>query len=125
MPLLQRFDDSLGARKLKQGVANINPDKIGTTVTWQYSDKGSVRLGSTTLRDRTINPGKSSFESTKGYTLFDLNSTYKTAWGDLTLGVENLTNKFYILTSSQVAGFQNYASGRGRVVSISHSIKFH
>jgi iron complex outermembrane receptor protein len=113
-----------GPLTVEQGIANINPDKIGTTVTWQYSDKGSVRLGSTTLRDRTINPGKGSFESTKGYTLFDLNSTYKTAWGDLTLGVENLANKFYILTSSQVAGFQNYASGRGRVVSISHSIKF-
>ncbi|MES2148935.1 MAG: TonB-dependent receptor [Pseudomonadota bacterium] len=106
------------------GVANINPDKIGTSITWQMSDKGSLRLGSTTLLDRDINQGKSSHEVTTGYTLFDLNATYKTRYGDLSLGVENLLNKFYILTSSQVPGFQNYAAGRGRVVSLSHSIKF-
>ena len=33
-------------------------------------------------------------------------------------------NKYYILTSAQVPGFQNYTAGRGRVVSLSHSIKF-
>ena len=53
-----------------------------------------------------------------------MNTTYQTAYGDLTLGVENLANKFYVLTSSQVPGFQNYTAGRGRVVSASHSIKF-
>lgn len=110
---------------IEQGVANINPDKIGASVSWQFSDKGSVRLGSTTLLDREINKGRSQYEKTKGYTLFDLNGTLKTRYGDLSLGVENLANKFYILTSSQVPGFQNYAAGRGRVVSISHSIKFY
>lgn len=113
-----------GPLNLDMGVANINPDKIGTTITWQYSDKGSLRLGSTTLLDREINKGKSQYEKTNGYTLFDLNATYKTRYGDLNLGVENLLNKFYILTSSQVPGFQNYAAGRGRVVSLTHSIKF-
>jgi iron complex outermembrane receptor protein len=113
-----------GPLNVDMGVANINPDKIGTTISWQYSDRGSLRLGSTTLLDREINIGKSSHEKTTGYTLFDLNASYKTRYGDLTLGVENLLNKFYILTSSQVPSFQNYAAGRGRVVSLSHSIKF-
>lgn len=113
-----------GPLTVDMGVANINPDKIGAAIAWQYSDKGSLRLGSTTLLGRQINQGKSSYEKTYGYTLFDLNATCKTRYGDLSLGVENLLNKFYILTSSQVPAFQNYAAGRGRVVSLSHSIKF-
>lgn len=113
-----------GPLVIQQGVANINPDKIGASVSWQFSDKGSVRIGSTTLLDRDINEGRSQVEHTKGYTLLDLNASYRTRYGDLTLGVDNLLNKFYILTSSQVPGFQNYAAGRGRVVSLSHSIKF-
>ncbi len=113
-----------GPLVIQQGVANINPDKIGASVSWQFSDKGSVRIGSTTLLDRDINEGRSQVEHTKGYTLLDLNASYRTRFGDLTLGVDNLLDKFYILTSSQVPGFQNYAAGRGRVVSLSHSIKF-
>jgi iron complex outermembrane receptor protein len=113
-----------GPLSVDQGVANINPDKIGTTITWQYSDKGSLRLGSTTLLDREINRGTDWYEKTSGYTLFDMNATYTTRYGELNLGVENLTNKFYILTSAQMPGFQNYTAGRGRVVSLSHSIKF-
>ena len=109
---------------IEQGVANINPDKVGASVSWQFSDQGSVRIGATTLLDRDINEGRSQVEHTRGYTLFDLNASYRTRYGDLTLGVENLLNKFYILTSSQVPAFQNYAAGRGRVVSLSHSIKF-
>lgn len=113
-----------GPLDVQMGIANINPDKIGGSVLWQFSDRGNVRLGFTSLQDREINLGKSSQEKTKGYTLFDLNGSYHTRYGDLTLGVENLFNKFYILTSSQIPGFQNYTAGRGRVVSLTHSIKF-
>jgi iron complex outermembrane receptor protein len=113
-----------GPLNVDMGVANINPDKIGTTISWQYSDRGSLRLGQTTLLAREINAGTGFYEKTAGYTLFDLNATYKTRYGELSLGVENLLNKFYILTSSQVPAFQNYTAGRGRVVSLSHSIKF-
>jgi iron complex outermembrane receptor protein len=114
-----------GPLVIEQGIANISPDKVGASVTWQYSDAGSVRLGATTLMDREINEGKGSYEKTTGYTLFDMTASYQTSrYGQLTVGVENLANKFYILTSSQMPGFQNYAAGRGRVVSVSHSIKF-
>lgn len=114
-----------GPLVVEQGVANINPDKIGASLTWQYADAGSLRLGATTLRDREINVGRSQYEKTAGYTLFDMNASYKTSrYGELTFGVENLLNKYYILSSSQVPGFQNYAAGRGRVVSLSHSIQF-
>jgi iron complex outermembrane receptor protein len=114
-----------GPLTVEQGIANISPDKVGFSATWQYSDAGKVRIGAQTLLDREINEGKGSYEKTTGYTLFDMTASYKTSrFGELTLGVENLANKFYILTSSQMPGFQNYAAGRGRVASISHSIKF-
>jgi iron complex outermembrane receptor protein len=74
---------------------------------------------------REINAGKGSYEKTYGYTLFDLNATYRTSrYGELSLGVENLFNKFYILTGNQMPGFQNFTAGRGRMVSLTHSIKF-
>ncbi|MGZ5200674.1 MAG: TonB-dependent receptor [Telluria sp.] len=113
-----------GPLDVQMGVSDISPDKIGSSVTWQYSDRGSVRLGETTLLGHEINVGRKSHEKTAGYTLFDLASTYRTRYGDLTLGVENLFNKFYILTGNQMPGWQNYTAGRGRVVSLSHSIKF-
>ena len=43
---------------------------------------------------------------------------------NFSLGIENLTDKFYILSWSQVVGFRNYWSGRGRVVTLSHSLTF-
>lgn len=114
-----------GPLVVRMGVANINPNKLGATVTWQASDALSMRLSSMTQMDREINVGRSQYEKTDGYTLLDYSASYKTSrFGELTLGVENLLNKFYILTSSQIPGFQNYAAGRGRVVSISHNIKF-
>lgn len=114
-----------GPLVIEQGVANINPDKIGASVTWNYGAQASVRVGATTLLGRELNVGRSQYEKTAGYTLVDMNASYSLGrFGDLTLGVENLFNRFYILTSSQVPGFQNYAAGRGRVVSLSHNIKF-
>ncbi|NML63075.1 TonB-dependent receptor [Massilia sp. RP-1-19] len=110
---------------IDMGVANINPNKVGATVTWQHSDALSMNLNARTQMDREINIGRSQYEKTEGYTLFDFGASYKTSrFGELTLGVENLANKSYILTSSQIPGFQNYTAGRGRVVSLSHNIKF-
>jgi iron complex outermembrane receptor protein len=113
-----------GPLDTEQGVATINPDKLGMGASWQWSERGNVRLSSTTLKGRSINPGRTSAEKTGGYTLFDLTSSYKTRYGDLTLGIENLADRFYILTWAQVPGFQNYFAGRGRTVSLTHSITF-
>ena len=64
-------------------------------------------------------------EHTRGYTLLDATVNYDLRkLGRLTLGVENLTNKFYILSWSQVVGFRNYWAGRGRVVSLTHTLTF-
>lgn len=109
----------------EMGVLDINPDKIGLSVTWKPTAQLDMTLGSTTLLSRDLNEGTSSEEHTTGYTLFDLGANYDMGkYGKLTLGVENVTNRFYILSWSQVAGFRNYWSGRGRVWSITHNITF-
>ncbi len=106
------------------GVLDVNPDKIGLAVTWSFLPKADVTLGSTTLLSRDINEGTASEEHTRGYTLLDLGANYETRYGKFSLGIENLTNRFYILSWSQVPGFRNYWSGRGRVVSTTYSITF-
>jgi iron complex outermembrane receptor protein len=109
----------------QMGVLDINPDKLGVSTTWNFMPQADLTLGATKLRSRDLNVGTSSEEHTKGYTLFDFSATYD--WGQggkSSLGIENLTNKFYILSWSQVVGFRNFTSGRGRVVSVTHSVTF-
>ncbi len=114
-----------GSLEREMGVSDISPDKIAGSATWKFSARGDVRLGVTSLMDREINIGKPGQERTKGYTLFDLSANYDLKkWGTLSVGVENLTNKFYFLSWSQVDFFRNYFAGRGRVTSITHTMKF-
>ena len=76
------------------------------------------------LFKRDINVGAPGEEHTTGLTLFNLTASYATKWGNLSLGIENLFDKYYILPWAQIDQFQNYFAGRGRVISVSHSIKF-
>jgi len=98
------------------GVLNIAPDKLTATATWRVIPAASLSLGSTSYFSRslpTIN------EYTKGYTLFDLTANVKAgSIGTFSLGVENLFNRFYFLSSSQIDIYQNYFAGRGRTVSL-------
>lgn len=113
-----------GPLTVQQGVSTVSPDKIGTSLSWNYNPKTNFTLSSTTLLDREINVGLGSYEKTTGYTLVNLTATYRSKWGDFSIGVENLLDKHYILTWAQIDQFQNYFAGRGRVVSLTHSIKF-
>lgn len=109
----------------QMGATDINPDKIGLSGTWKPMPAAELTLGATKLQSRDLNIGTSAEEHTSGYTLFDLSASWDLGRaGKLTLGVENLTDKFYVLSWSQVPGFRNYWSGRGRVVSISHVLTF-
>ena len=110
---------------ITQGITNVSPDKMVLSGTWKFSDRGSVRLGSMTLMDRDINVGTSKEEHTTGYTLLDLGITYDLKkYGTLTVGIENLANKYYILSFSQIDSFQNYVAGRGRLMSVGYEVKF-
>ncbi len=126
-----------GAGDLKRpmGVTDISPDKLAWSLAWKFVPQGEITLGATTLFDRDLygsdvrpfdNASFSFVEHTRGYTLFDLGVTYDTGrFGRLALGVENLLDKQYILSWSQPpGGYQNYWSGRGRVWSLTHTIKF-
>jgi iron complex outermembrane receptor protein len=107
------------------GVLDVNPDKFGISGAWTPNAQLGLTLGATKLMSRDLNVGKSGEEHTTGYTLYDMSANYDLGrLGKLTLGVENLLNRQYILSWSQLAGFRNFNAGRGRVVSISHEIKF-
>lgn len=116
------------------GVLDINPDKFAAAVTWKFLPNADATLGFTTLLDRHISgsdtrayDGKtfSYDEQTHGYTLFDLGVNYDMQrYGKLSLGVENLFDKQYILSWSQLAGYQNYWAGRGRMTSVTYTITF-
>ena len=98
------------------GVLNIAPDKLTATATWQFIPAASLSLGSTSYFSRRL-PAIN--EYTKGYTLFDLTANVKAgSVGTFSLGVENLLNRFYFLSSSQIDIYQNYFAGRGRTVSL-------
>ncbi|MEO6581510.1 MAG: TonB-dependent receptor [Sphingomicrobium sp.] len=97
------------------GIVNISPDKLNLTGTWIPTPDASISLGMDRLMGRRTNTG----ERTTGRTLFDMTAKYRMAKvGTVSLGVENLFNKYYFLAFSQIDFFQNYFAGRGRVVSL-------
>ncbi len=114
-----------GPLSLEMGVVNISPDKVSGSVEWDFMDRAAVILGATALVGRDINEGRAGEEHTHGYTLYDLTVNYDLEkYGALTLGVENLTDKFYFLSFSQIDFFRNYFAGRGRTVSLTYRIDF-
>jgi len=109
----------------EMGVTDINPDKLAASFSWSFLPNADLTIGATKLFSRTVNAGKTSQERTHGYTLYDMAVNYDTGrFGKLSLGLENLTDRFYILSYSQVGGQDNFMSGRGRVVSLTHTISF-
>ncbi|HEX7803718.1 MAG TPA: TonB-dependent receptor [Pseudoxanthomonas sp.] len=127
-------DYPAGGLNKPMGVSDINPDKIGAWVTWNFSPNGGVTLNGTKLLSRDLSAtdtrpfdGRAfSFEEhTDGYTLFDLSVNYKVEnVGRFTVGIENLTDKQYVLSWSQVDFFKNYFAGRGRMVSLTYEYTF-
>jgi iron complex outermembrane receptor protein len=98
------------------GIVNIAPDKLNLTATWLPTPDASISLGMDRLFARSLPEIN---ERTTGRTLFDLTAKYRVAGvGEISLGVENLFNKYYFLAFSQIDFFQNYFAGRGRVVSL-------
>jgi len=107
------------------GVTDVMPAKLGASLTWNFSEYGNATLGGTTLLSRNLNQGTSAAEHIGGYTLWDLEVNYDARkFGKLTLGVENLLDRQYILAFNQVDSFQNFFAGRGRVVSITDKFSF-
>ncbi|WP_305805782.1 TonB-dependent receptor [Stenotrophomonas sp. YIM B06876] len=110
----------------RMGANDVSPDKIGVNLYWRVAEQVDLNLGAMTLLSRTLNQGKSGAEHTSGRTLLDLSVNYDTGrFGRLTLGVENLFNKQYILTTSEASSSNDdWMAGRGRVFALSHNISF-
>jgi iron complex outermembrane receptor protein len=108
----------------EMGMSNISPDKLNLSTTWKYHPKGSLTLDVEHVFSRDINVGRAGEEHTTSLTLAHLTTTYSTPWGDFSLGIENLTDKFYILPWAQIDQFNNYFSGRGRIFTFSWARKF-
>lgn len=123
-----------GELRKPMGVLDLNPDKFGASVSWKFLPGGDVTLGATKLFSRDLYGSDTRAfdnrffeyeEHTTGYVLYDMSVNYQSdRFGRFTLGIENLFDKQYILSWSQLPGFQNYWAGRGRMVSISHTITF-
>ncbi len=114
-----------GPLSKQMGATDINPDKLTGSMTWRPLAQAEINFDFTTLRSRDLNIGTSAEEHTKGYTLMDFSASWDWGRGGKTaLGIENLADKFYVLSWSQVPGFRNYWSGRGRVVSVTHTVTF-
>ena len=99
------------------GIVNIPLDKLVLSGTVSPTDAISFSLGLDKTFSRQI--GTPLNENIKGRTLFDATAKYKVdGVGTLTLGVENLFNKYYFLSFSQIDFFQNYFAGRGRTATL-------
>lgn len=107
------------------GITNIAPDKLNLTATVLPTPALSFSFGMDKTMDRTVRTGTVVTEQTKGRTLFDATARYKVdRLGTVSLGAENLFNKFYFLSFSQIDFFQNYFAGRGRTVTLSLRSEF-
>lgn len=106
------------------GMASLSPDKLNLSATWQANERLSLAVYMDNLFKRDINVGRAGEEHTSGLTLFHLTINYSTKWGDFSIGLENALDKYYILPWSQIDQFLNYFAGRGRVISLSHTVKF-
>jgi iron complex outermembrane receptor protein len=116
----------------------IPPQKIVGAFNWGFVPGAHLSLTATSYLDRHVNEGVTSLsgakleESFQGYPLVDLSMRYETErFGNWTLAVENLLDKYYIqyISSSSINQIPTgpsayYLSGRGRAVSLSTSFKF-
>jgi iron complex outermembrane receptor protein len=102
------------------GITNIAPDKFNLTTTVMPTTDLSFSVGMDRTMDRTVRTASVVTERTEGRTLFDATARYKIdGVGTVSLGAENVFNKFYFLAFSQIDFFQNYFAGRGRTVTLS------
>lgn len=123
-----------GGLNRPMGALDTNPDKLVLSARWKFSPQGDVTLGASTQMSRHLyGEDYREFddrwfdyeERTTGYTLFDLGMNYRVEKvGRFSLGIENLLDKQYILTWSQVPGFRNYWAGRGRMYSFTYEYTF-
>ena len=103
------------------GGVNIAPERLN--LYWQqlWLPQLSSRLQANILFSHTLNTG----EQFDGYTTLDFSSSYDTAYGRWTLGIENLGDKQYFTYYAQsTPAAARYFAGIGRTLNLSWSHAF-
>jgi iron complex outermembrane receptor protein len=108
----------------EMGVLDVSPDKLVVIADWMFSDNANLVLGNTTHFDSDINEGKGGEEHIDGSSLWDLTVNYGLSRGTVSLGVDNLLDDTYLLSTSQIVFWKNYMHGRGREVSLGYTANF-
>lgn len=119
--------DADGAVDADLDGANIAPDRLNLAWSQSWAFQLSSRLQASHYFDRDFDLTGASTAQFDGYTTLDGHLALATrAYGDWTLGVENLTNTDYITYYSQTIGTdpESYFAGRGRTLALSWAYAF-
>jgi iron complex outermembrane receptor protein len=100
--------------------ANISPDRVNLAADYE---KGpfAARVQARFYLPRTFNDADTDTDF-EGYTLLDAFVSYKTGIGELALGVQNLTDEFYVTYDSDTVrpnDDSRFFAGRGRTFTLS------
>lgn len=108
-----------------QGI-NIAPNRLNAYWEQRWADDLSTRLQASKNYDRGFdNAAGNRIAAFRGYTTVDLYARYALPVGALSVGVENVTNRQYVSYYSQTTPSNaDYASGRGRTLSVGWSHRF-
>jgi iron complex outermembrane receptor protein len=100
--------------------ANISPDRINLAADYERGPF-AARLQARFYLPRTFNDAATNTDF-EGYTLLDAYVAYKTAMGEFALGVQNLTDEFYVTYDSDTVlpnDNSRFFAGRGRIFTLS------
>ncbi|MGO2291572.1 MAG: TonB-dependent receptor [Pseudoalteromonas sp.] len=114
--------DADGIVESDLGGSNISPTRLNLYWQQQWPNSINSRLQVNKLFDRDFNTG-GEFD---GYITVDLSVNYQTQqYGAFSLGVDNLTDEFYITYYSQTnPSAASYFAGTGRVASVTWDFAF-
>lgn len=113
------------------GGVNIAPERLNLYWQQQWLPQLSSRLQANILFSHTLHTsgnlttGQAVYEQFDGYTTLDFSSSYDTAYGRWTLGIENLADKQYFTYYAQSTPANGrYFAGIGRTLNLSWSHSF-
>ena len=119
--------DSNGDDKVDSDLPGINvsPDRIGAFWEQQWRDGFSTRVQANQARDRTFDRRGVQVASFDGYTTLDASARFGLPIGQLSVGIENLTNRQYVTYYSQSTPRNDtYTAGRGRTLTLGWNHRF-
>ena len=104
---------------------NVSPDRIGAFWEQQWRDGFSTRLQANQARDRAFDRRGVQVASFDGYTTLDASTRFALPMGQLSVGIENLTNRQYVTYYSQSTPRNDtYTAGRGRTLTLGWNHRF-